>query len=586
MREGTGNSSTASLMGQLGQRLVSAGHITQTQLDTALERKRQSGGFLGEVLIEMGFVTSKMIGKAIEEAISIPYVELAEITVDPQALDMVSEHYQRRHRVVPFKVEQRKLHVAMTDPLNVMVIDDLHLMTGLKIVPALSLNSEVQDCHNRIFNARNAAENVLKEIEEASGTKDEPELSVDQLVDLAEDAPIIRLVNSIIAGAVNGNASDIHIEPQEKSVRVRYRMDGILYEQMVIPTHHHPAVVSRIKIMSHLNIAERRRPQDGRIVFATDGLAFDLRVSSMPTIYGEKIVMRVLDKAGISVPLDRLGFDPVQKHLYESFITRPYGMILVTGPTGSGKSTTLYASLNKINDVSVNIITVEDPVEYNLAGISQMQANPKIGLTFAAGLRTIVRQDPDIIMVGEIRDVETAEISVQAALTGHLVFSTLHTNDAPGALVRLQNMGVEPFLITSAVIGIVGQRLVRKVCFACAEPDSPDPALIYSLGITDEQIANATFRRGRGCPKCAGRGYRGRGAAYEVLKITDKLRDLVLTNAGGAALKTQAIADGMITMRESGIQKVLKGETTLDEVCRVLMSEESGDVLSDMPMAA
>ncbi len=573
-------------MGQLGQRLLAAGHITQEQLDAALDRKRNNGGFLGEALIEMGLVSPKLIGKVLEDAIGVPYVDLTDTPVEPDALELVSEHYQRRHRVVPFKQENRRLHVAMTDPLNVMIIDDLHMMTGLKIVPHLALNTEIQDALNRAYTVKSAAESVLREIKAAEDGAQDPDLSVDQLVDLAEDAPIIRLVNSIISGGVNANASDIHIEPQEKNVRVRYRMDGILYEQMTIPPHHHPAVVSRIKIMSHLNIAERRRPQDGRIVFAAEEVDYDLRVSTMPTIYGEKVVMRVLDKAGISVPLEALGFHPEQRALYEGFLARPHGMILVTGPTGSGKSTTLYASLNKINDVSRNIITVEDPVEYNLPGISQMQANAKIGLTFAAGLRTIVRQDPDVIMVGEIRDTETAEISVQAALTGHLVFSTLHTNDAPGALVRLQNMGVEPFLITSAVIGVVGQRLLRRNCSLCSEKDDPDPGMLRAIGVTDEMAARANFRRGKGCPKCNGRGYRGRSAAYEVLRISDALRRAVLENRGGTALKDIARQDGMITMRESGIRKMMEGETTIDEIYRVLMSEEADDSPLVLPHAA
>jgi len=583
MRQSSG---AAAMMGQLGQRLVQAGHISEAQLEAALERKKETGGFLGEVLIEMGAVSAKVVGAALEETINVPYVDLSETQIDLLALELVSEQYQRRHRVLPFKQESRRLYVAMADPLNVMVIDDLHLMTGMKVVPMLALNTEIQDAFNRVYSVKNAAESVLKEIEDADPTAAEPEMSVDQLVDLAEDAPIIRLTNSIIAGAVNANASDIHIEPQEKSVRVRYRMDGILYEQMTIPAHHHPAVVSRIKIMSHLNIAERRRPQDGRIVFNSEGIDFDLRVSTMPTIYGEKVVMRVLDKSGIAVPLDRLGFFPDQQALWESFIRRPHGIILVTGPTGSGKSTTLYASLNKINDVSINIITVEDPVEYNLPGISQMQANPKIGLTFATGLRTIVRQDPDVIMVGEIRDTETAEIAVQAALTGHLVFSTLHTNDAPGALVRLQNMGVEPFLITSAVLGAAGQRLLRKICSNCSEPDSPDPALLRALGFREDQIAHGQFRRGRGCPKCAGRGYRGRTAAYEVMRMSDGLRDGVLRNAGGTFLKEQAVRDGMVTMREAGIRKVVEGETTVEEICRVLMTEETGEAPIALPTAA
>ncbi len=578
--------SASSMMGKIGHILLTTGAISESQLETALERKRVTGGFLGDVLIEMGFVPSRIIGKVLEESIGIPYVELSETEIDPQAFNLVSEHYQRRHRILPFKIEGRTMHVAMIDPLNVMVIDDLHLMTGLKVNPLLAMNIEIQDSFNRIYSAKNAAETVLKEIEDAQLDIPEPDFSVDQLMDLAEDAPIIRLVNSVIAGGIATNASDIHIEPQEKEVRVRYRMDGILYEQMLIPLHHHPAVCSRIKIMSRLNIAERRRPQDGRIVFSSDGTSYDLRVSTMPTIYGEKIVMRILDKAGISVPLENLGFFAEQQKIYDGFIHRPHGMLLVTGPTGSGKSTTLYASLNKINDVSMNIITVEDPVEYNLAGINQMQANSKIGLTFAAGLRTIVRQDPDVIMVGEIRDTETAEISIQAALTGHLVLSTLHTNDAPGALVRLQNMGVEPFLITSAVIGVVGQRLLRKNCVHCLEDDIPDPALLRSMGITQEQIQHASFLKGHGCPKCAGRGYKGRTAAYEVMKLSERIREGVLKNIGGSALKEIAISEGMITMRQSGIRKVLEGETRLEEVCRVLLSEEERDDMHDIRIAA
>ncbi len=578
--------SSAVLMGQIGQRLLQAGIIDEAQLEAALERKRQSGEYLGEVLITMGFVTSQVVGRSLEEAIGIPYVDLMNTVVDPEAVGLVSEKYQRRHRIVPFKIEDRRLHVAMCDPLNVMVIDDLHLMTGFKVVPLLALNTEVQDCFNRAYTAKSAADAVLKEIESAEIGGPEPELSVDQLVGLAEDAPIIRLVNSILAGGINSSASDIHIEPQEKCLRVRYRMDGVLYEQMVIPSHHIAALVSRLKIMSHLNIAERRRPQDGRIVFAAEGVPFDLRVSTMPTIYGEKVVLRILDKAGISVPLEALGFGDEEGALYERFIHRPHGMVLVTGPTGSGKSTTLYASLNKINDVSRNIITIEDPVEYNVAGINQMQANPRIGLTFAAGLRTIVRQDPDVIMVGEIRDTETAEISIQAALTGHLVFSTLHTNDAPGAIIRLQNMGVEPFLITSALVGVVGQRLLRKICSVCAEPETPDPGLLQALGITPEQAARGSFRRGRGCPKCSGRGFRGRSAAYEVMRVSDRMRDGVLRNVGGTMLKEIAISDGMITMKESGIRKVLSGETTLDEVCRVLLSDEGERANIELPAAA
>lgn len=565
----------AALMGQIGQRLLEGGHITEEQLEQALERKRQTGEFLGEVLVRMGAVSAKVVGSVLSESIGVQYVDLAETTIDPEAVARVPEKYQRRHRLLPYAIEEPFLYVAMSDPLNVMVVDDLRLMTGLKIVPMLALASDIADAYGRAYTVKTETQNLLEQMLKEENA--EPEISVDQLVNMAEDAPIIRLVNSIILGGINSSASDIHIEPQEKSVRVRYRMDGVLYEQMTLPVQHHAAVVSRIKIISHLNIAERRRPQDGRIVFPTEGMDYELRVSTMPTVYGEKVVMRVLDKAGINVPLEALGFFPEQKALFESFIRRPHGMILVTGPTGSGKSTTLYAALNRINDIAINIITVEDPVEYNLPGISQMQANPRIGLTFATGLRTIVRQDPDVIMVGEIRDAETAEIAVQAALTGHLVFSTLHTNDAPGAVVRLQNMGVEAFLITSALIGAVGQRLLRKVCNACAEPVEGDPALIRALGITPNQVATASFRKGRGCHKCAGRGYKGRTAAYEIVRVTDRLRDAVLKNVGGTVLKEIAIEDGMMTMRQAGIRKALEGESTLEEVCRVLLTEEETD---------
>ncbi|HSV73000.1 MAG TPA: ATPase, T2SS/T4P/T4SS family [Chthonomonadales bacterium] len=577
MRHGLSASESAFFSGRLGDRLLAEGLISEAQLETALERKRQTGEFLGELVVELGYASSRTIGKILQEGIGISYVDLADVQIDPGALELVAEHYQKRHRVLPYKVEDRRVYVAMCDPLNVMVVDDLHLMTGYRVVPQLVLNTDIQDAFNRVYSARSQAQEVLKEIEDAEEPGLGSDISADKLADLAEDAPIIRLTNSIIAGGVACGASDIHIEPQERAVRVRYRMDGVLYEQMTIPPHHYAAVCSRIKIMAHLNIAERRRPQDGRIVFKAQNAAYDLRVSTMPTIYGEKVVMRVLDKSGITVPLERLGFGSEQLALYETFITRPYGMVLVTGPTGSGKSTTLYASLNKINDVALNIITVEDPVEYNLAGISQMQANPRIGLTFATGLRTIVRQDPDVIMVGEIRDAETAEIAVQAALTGHLVFSTLHTNDAPGAVVRLQNMGVEPFLIVSALIGVVGQRLLRRNCVSCAEADTPNPALLRSLGISPEMAETAQYKRGLGCPKCSGRGYRGRSAAYEVMRVSDRLREAVLRNVGGSALKEIAMADGMTTMRESGIRKVLQGETTPEEVCRVLLSEEFGE---------
>jgi len=564
---------------RLGQCLLDSGLISEDQLQAALERQRQTGELLGETLLQMGLLDSKAIGRTLAETLGVSYVDLTETTIDLQVLELIPEHFQRRHRVLPYKIEENRLYVAMRDPLDVMVIDDLHLMSGMKIVPQLALESEIQEVFNRVYSVQSIAESVLKEFEDSEEVA-EPELSVDEMVDMARDAPVIRLVNSIIAGGIRAGASDIHIEPQAQGVRVRYRLDGILHEQMTYPLNYHAAVVSRIKILSHLNIAERRRPQDGRLSYKEEaGKEYDIRVSIMRMAYGEKVVMRLLAKSAITVTLEQLGFFPEQQAIFTQLLSRPYGMILVTGPTGSGKSTTLYAALSRINDAGRNISTLEDPVEYDIAGVNQAQVHPKIGVTFAAGLRTLLRQDPDVIMVGEIRDAETAEIAVQAALTGHLVLSTIHTNDAPGALVRLHNMGTEPFLITSAVLGAVGQRLLRKICAHCSEPTVPDPAFLRALGISKATASAANLRQGRGCHACGGHGYRGRTAVYEIMLLSDRLREATLRGAGGTALKEIAMAEGMMTMRESGLRKALAGETTLEEVHRVLFVEEGGENL-------
>jgi type IV pilus assembly protein PilB len=443
-----------------------------------------------------------------------------------------------------------------------------------KIVPCLSFSSDFTEVINRIYDGKSAAQSVLDEIEESAPA--EPDLSLDDLVGMSEDAPIVRLVNSILHSAINSGASDIHIEPQEFVVRVRFRQDGILYDQMQFTRQHLAAVVSRLKVMARLNIAERRRPQDGRFVFKSEnGSPYDLRVNLMPLIYGEKVVMRVLDKSGSFACVDKLGLFPEQRETFERFIQRPNGIVLVTGPTGSGKSTTLYAALNSINDSTRNINTVEDPVEFNLPGVNQVQVHHQIGMNFAAGLRALVRQDPDVIMVGEIRDKETAEIAIQAALTGHLVLSTLHTNDAPGALVRLQNMGVEPFLLSSAIIGVIGQRLLRTVCTNCKETEPAHTSILDAFGIKVHPLAPPPIlASGAGCPKCGGRGMRGRTAVYELMPMSETLRDLTLKRCAGAQLREQAIAEGMLTMRESGLRKALEGYTTLEEVTRVLFSED------------
>jgi len=441
-------------------------------------------------------------------------------------------------------------------------------------VACLALSADLNEAIKRSYDARDKVRNLIHEIGETT-TQLVEENTVDELIDQGQQAPIVRLVNSLVGGAVAAGASDIHLEPAEGSIRVRYRIDGVMYEQMTLPANHLPACISRLKIMGGLDIAERRRPQDGRFSTRDDnGREFDIRLSLMPTVYGEKACMRLLEKANALASVEKIGFFPEQRKLFESFIRRPHGLILVTGPTGSGKSTTLYAALQAINDSTKNINTIEDPVEYRLSGINQMQVNNKIGVSFAAGLRTLVRQDPDVILVGEIRDKDTAEIAIQAALTGHLVLSTLHTNDAPGALVRLQNMGVEPFLVSSAIVGIIGQRLLRNLCPYCRQEYTPniDIAMAAGIPITDGKVP--LMARPVGCKRCGGRGTKGRNATLEILAMTEKLREMVLQRCSGPELSVQAMKEGMIPMRESAVRKALDFQISLEEIVRVFSEED------------
>jgi type IV pilus assembly protein PilB len=552
----------------LGAALLADGLINQQQLDQALERQQQTGAFLGETLIELGYVVPSILGKYVEERISYPFVELTGADLDFDTARSIPERIARRKLVLPFAITEEGVQVAMADPLDLGTVDELKSFFSKPVLPYLAFNADITESINRAFDVRHKAASALRDIADVGPSQ--LDLSVDELVGMAEDAPIVRLVNGIVQGALSVGASDIHIEPMEHEVRVRYRLDGLLYDQTSWPKPHLAAVVSRIKIMSRLNIAERRRPQDGRFTTHDEkGREFDLRVSIMPAIYGEKVVMRVLEKASSFASVEKLGFLGDQRTMFENLVTRPHGIVLVTGPTGSGKSTTLYAALQRINSPTLNINTIEDPVEYHLSGVTQTQANPKIGLTFANGLRTLVRQDPDVIMVGEIRDGETAEIAIQAALTGHLVLSTLHTNDAPGALVRLQNMGVEPFLISSAVLGVIGQRLVRTICPSCRELVPAELSDRAALDLGEIEVA-----RGVGCGRCGNRGMKGRTAVYEIMSMSDTLRDMVLKRAPGSELKDQAVAEGMQTMRISGRQKVLDHVTTPDEVLRVLYTDD------------
>jgi type IV pilus assembly protein PilB len=555
----------------LGEQLVNDGLISQDQLQTALVRQTQIKKRLGETLLQMGCIPTKTLGRYLEAATKCQFVELADWPVDSEVAQRIPEMRARRLQALPIKDRGHDVLVAMSDPLNLNAVDEIAGLLNRRITPVLAFESDLAEAINKIF---------LKPMDtEELGTMDEAIFGGEEEVGGGddvnpEDAPVVKLVNNIIVSAVAAGASDIHIEPQETSVRVRYRVDGMLLEQTTFARNYHASVAARIKIMARCNISERRRPQDGRIPFKRDGRENDLRVSFMPTIYGEKVVMRILERNSRHTNLEQMGFSSEQYALFEGFIKRPHGMILITGPTGSGKSTTLQAALGEINNPNINISTVEDPVEYMIAGVNHTQVDTKLGVTFANGLRTIVRQDPDVIMVGEIRDAETAEIAIQAALTGHLVLSTLHTNDAPGAVTRLLNMGVEPFLIASAVIGVVGQRLLRMICQSCREEIPATSAEIEALGIPHTEDFSTLLAHGRGCPKCGNRGMKGRTGVYEIMPMTEEVRDLVLKRAASSTIRELALQQGMKAMRDAGIEKVLRGITTLEEITRVLVMEE------------
>ncbi len=559
-------------LGRLGERLVRDGLLREDHLRLALERQQQSGGSLGDILVSMGFMSSADIKPYLEQGTGFPFVDISEEEIDRDLVARIPKDTVLLKMALPFREVSGRILVAMADPLDIGTIDEYRATFNKPIEPCLALGADLNEAIKRSYDAREKVRNLITEIGFSNEADNEP---IDDLIDQSNDAPIVKLVNSLVGGAIASGASDIHLEPQENGIRVRYRIDGVMYEQMTLPHSHLAACVSRLKIMSGLDIAERRRPQDGRFSTRDDsGREFDIRMSLMPTVYGEKACMRLLEKANSMASIERIGFFPDQRAMFERFIKRPHGLILVTGPTGSGKSTTLYAGLQSINDSSKNINTIEDPVEYRLNGINQMQVNAKIGVTFAAGLRTLVRQDPDVILVGEIRDRDTAETAIQAALTGHLVLSTLHTNDAPGAVVRLQNMGVEPFLISSAIVGVVGQRLMRSLCPACREEYYPsiDMALTIGLPIIDGKTPKCA--RAVGCKRCGGRGTKGRSGVMEILPITDSIRDMVLQGCTGQEITIQAVSEGMLTMKEAAIQKALALSVSLEEIIRVFAQEE------------
>ena len=555
---------------RLGEILLAKYRITPEQLESALEEQKKTGEKLGEILQKMGLVESKEVYGALAEQLGVPYVDLDSYVIDPRVVTLLPEKFCRQYQLVPIGEEKNALILAMANPVDVVAIDRVRLMTKKEVKPVMASPQDIEKVLNAYYGIGESVEELIREAETREGLvlpEEEEELKIDQLKALGEEAPIIRVVNMLILQAIRSGASDIHIEPQEDQVRIRFRIDGILHDITSTSIQVHPALVSRIKILSRMNIAERRLPQDGRFQVTVDNRTVDFRVSSLPTIFGEKIVMRILDKSTLLLDLDRLGFEEEDLEKFYRLIQHPYGMILLTGPTGSGKTTTLYSALNFINKPDLNIITIEDPVEYRLPGINQVQVRPKIGLTFASALRAIMRQDPDVIMVGEIRDYETAEIAIHAALTGHLVFSTLHTNTAAGALVRLQEMGIPSYLIASALVGVVAQRLVRKICERCKVAFEVRGPIAREL--TGGKEDHLVLFRGKGCPECNKTGYRGRIAVSEVLVMDDDLRALVLRNATEREITEKACERGMRTLRENAIRKVLRGVTTLEEMYRV-----------------
>lgn len=559
----------------LGAILLENTGLTQQQLEEGLAYAREKKLRLGEALVQLKFLRNEDILKALSIQLGIPYLSHLEPDAIPTDLvSYLSLNYAKKNEVLPLKREEGSVVVAMSDPLNHYVVDDLRILFGGAVRPLIASSFEIINAVNSVFNRMTDVGGAGGELAEENLDTIGQELEeVQDLLESADEAPIIRLVNSLIFRAVKQKASDIHIEPFEKDLVVRFRVDGTLYDIMHPPKKAQAAVTSRVKVMASLNIAEKRLPQDGRIRLKIAGKDIDIRVSTIPTALGESIVLRLLDRSSVVLDLEKLGLSgPVLKR-FQELIELSHGILLVTGPTGSGKTTTLYAALSKINTPDVKIITVEDPVEYQLDGINQIPVNPKIELTFAAGLRSILRQDPDIVLVGEIRDRETAEIAIQAALTGHLVFSTLHTNDSTTSITRLLDMGVEPFLVSSSIQAVLAQRLIRTVCRDCAKKYTPNEAELARAGLTVEDLKGRQLYRAVGCPNCLSTGYSGRTGIHELLVMSEEMRALVMKNTDATTLKRAAMEGGMVTLREDGLQKAMKGLTTLEEAMIVTQED-------------
>ena len=564
---------------RLGELLTKASLISQDQLKEALKLQKETSGKLGETLIKLGFVTEEDITECLSQQFGVPSINLSHFEIDSSVIKLIPAEVARKYNILPVNKTGATITIAMADPTNVFAMDDIKFMTGYNVEPVVASELGIRAAIDNYYGTTSSLElkRVMEDLQQSESAdlevlEEEEELDMAALADSAEEAPVVKLVNLILTDAIKRGASDIHIEPYEKEFRVRFRIDGTLYEIMNPPLKLKDAITSRMKILAKLDISEKRLPQDGRIKLKMKlndkNKELDFRVSVLPTLFGEKIVMRLLDKDNLKLDMTKLGFEPESLVRFEEAIFKPWGMVLVTGPTGSGKTNTLYSALSKVNSPEVNIMTAEDPVEFNLPGINQVQMKESIGLNFAATLRSFLRQDPNIILVGEIRDFETAEIAIKAALTGHLVLSTLHTNDAPSTINRLMNMGIEPFLVATSVQLIAAQRLARRVCANCKEPVEITPQALMDIGYKKEEVGTFTVYKGRGCDKCNSTGYKGRVALIEVMVIDDTIRDLILSGGTAIDIKKRAAETGMISLRRSGLIKIKDGTTTIEEVVR------------------
>jgi type IV pilus assembly protein PilB len=565
---------------RLGDLLVADGLLSADQLKKALAEQKGSPEKLGSILVRLNFVNEDQLIGFLSRQYGVPSITLAQLDIDPDVLKLVPSPIARKYEVIPVRKMGNSLALAMADPTNVFALDDISFMTNLQVLPLVASQTAIKKAIDRNYESKTEAistvlsdmQTDLANVEVVEEGEEGSKVDVFELKESADEAPVVKLVNMVLVDAIQKGASDIHFESYEKIFRIRFRMDGVLHEMLAPPKRLESAILSRLKIMSNLDIAERRLPQDGRIKLRYNNREIDFRVSTLPTIFGEKAVLRILDKEALKLDLTQLGFDDWSLDKFNAAIHQPYGMVLITGPTGSGKTTTLYSGIHTINSPDVNIMTAEDPVEYNLKGVNQVQINEGVGRTFAAALRSFLRQDPDVILVGETRDLETAQISIRAALTGHLVFSTLHTNDCPSTIARLLDMGIPSFLVASSLLLVLAQRLGRKICKQCREPYDADEESLVQYGHVPTGKGKMQFYKGKGCATCNFTGMKGRVAIYEVMPIGEELRDGILKNAPTAELRSLALAAGMKSLRQAGLMKVIEGTTTVEEVLRVTLS--------------